>query len=942
MEQLRQQFPADDFSLLAIVLLFPLVGAFVCGAFGKRLGKEGVRLMALSAVGGAFLASVVTFVIVASAAGAHAAGGLAHGGAAGASPASAAPAVRFVWNVWRWFSIDGQLAKVPIDVAFSVDPLSAVMMLVVTCVGFLIHLYSSAYMKDDPGFYRYFSYLNLFVFSMLVLILGDNLAVLFVGWEGVGLCSYLLIGFWFTDETKAAAGKKAFITNRIGDFGLLVAMAMLVYYAGTLRFSELETGAQGLLQTRTLWPLSGMPPWLESATSFICQPLGIAVPIRANIATLVAIALFVGCIGKSAQLPLFVWLPDAMAGPTPVSALIHAATMVTAGVYLIARTSFIFALSPAAMALVALTGALTALFAASIAFAQNDLKKVLAYSTVSQLGYMFIGVGTGAFAAGFFHVITHAFFKGCLFLCAGSVIHAMHARIHDESGSQDMRNMGGLKKHLPITHATYLISCLAIAGCPPLSGFWSKDEVLFKALTNRVQGGPPQWVAPAWFGTVIYALGLATALGTAFYMFRSYFLTFSGEFRGWRIATDAAHAHAASTDATHDHAHTAATHDHAHTAAAHDHAASTDAAHTEPAHTHDHAAHAPAKPLVGPAPHESPWQMTLPLVVLAFLALVSGLLYAEPLHIAPLEHFWQPVFATAQAHIVAGSNALVWPLLGVGAAAFALGTGAAYYVYVLKNGAPAAAFVGLMPRLHRLVYDKWRIDELYRATVIGFCDSLGETAASMDKWLIDGVSARFTGVVIQVAGALLRLFQTGRVQVYAAAMVLGTASVGWFLLTPHAAATVDTTKLRTTGEAVFEAAPGRGYTYRFSDAAEPRLARFSDAAEPALPLPSDAAEPPRPAADAAAAAAPPSDAAAAAAARASAFGTQRSYSLKLAACETKSVRLEVKNLFGNVAETTFTQCRELRRGCCKPVGSAPDAPAPTPKKSAALDRGAAP
>ena len=850
MEQLRQQFPADDFSLLALVLLLPLVGAFVCGAFGKRLGKHAVRMMALTAVGGAFLASLTTFALVATAGGAH-----------GAS-AHAAPATRFVWNVWRWFSVDGQLAKVPIDVAFSVDPLSSVMMLVVTGVGFLIHLYSSAYMLDDRGYYRFFAYLNLFIFAMSVLVLGDNLAVLFVGWEGVGLCSYLLIGFWFTDEKKAAAGKKAFITNRIGDFGLLVAMAMLVYYAGTLNFSELESGSQGLLETRTLWPLAGMPEWLESAVSAVCRPLGISVPIRVHVATLVALAMFVGCVGKSAQLPLYVWLPDAMAGPTPVSALIHAATMVTAGVYLIARTSFVFALSPAAMAVVALTGALTALFAASIAFAQNDLKKVLAYSTVSQLGYMFVGVGSGAFAAGFFHVITHAFFKGCLFLCAGSVIHAMHARIHDEAASQDMRNMGGLKRHLPITHATYLVSCLAIAGCPPLSGFWSKDEVLFKAFTNTVKGGPTQWVPPAWFGTAIYAICLAAAVCTAFYMFRSYFLTFWGDFRGWSIVGGAA-SHGHDDHGNNDHGH----------------------------HHHE-----PGEPASGPAPHESPWQMTLPLGVLAFLALVGGFLYAEPLHIAPLEHFWSPVFAKAQANIVAraGSAALVFPMLAVGAAAFAVGTGAAYYVYVMQKGAPAAALVKAMPRMHRLVFDKWRIDELYDLTILGFIDALGDTAASMDRWLIDGVIARLTAAVTQFAGAVLRLFQTGRVQVYAASMVLGASALGWFVLTPHAHASVDATALRGAGELVLTAAPGRGYSYRFVAPGE--------------------ATPPE-------------------------FGTERKHTLKLAACETKSVRLEVKNLFGNVDEATFTDCRELRPGCCKPEGTPPDDAAP--KKSAALEEGGA-
>jgi NADH-quinone oxidoreductase subunit L len=825
MELLRQQFPPNDFALLAIVLLAPLIGAIVNGLFGKRLGKDAVRTMALAVMGASFAASVVTFLAVVS------------------FRSAADEHLRLVWQAWQWFEFTHKTGSIPIDVTFSADALSATMMLIVTGVGFLIHLYSTAYMADDPGFYRFFAYLNLFIFSMLVLILGDNLAVLFVGWEGVGLCSYLLIGFWFTDEKKAAAGKKAFITNRIGDFGLLVAMAILLFHAHSLDWATLEKGAFGLTQEVRMWPPS---------ESFIrAIPLGEYLqpdePFRVSIATLVCFFLFLGCAGKSAQIPLYVWLPDAMAGPTPVSALIHAATMVTAGVYLVARMSFLFVLSPAAMALVAGTGALTALLAASIAFAQTDLKKVLAYSTVSQLGFMFVGVGMGAFAAGFFHVITHAFFKGCLFLCAGSVIHAMHVRVHDEVGSQDMRRMGGLRKYMPVTHMTYLISCLAIAGAPFLSGFWSKDEIMYKAFTLRIAAANPEmWVPPVWFGRAIYAICAVAALGTAFYMFRSYFLTFWGDFKGWRIVKGwKAPAHHG--------------------------------------HDHDHHDHHEAGEIEGPTPHESPLPMTVPLVILAGLAAVGGFVYAEPLHLTALYDFWSPVFASAAPRItnLDPEHALMWPLLGVGTVIFFAGAGAAYWVYVLQRGAPAAQFVARAPGLHRLVLNKWKVDELYDATVIGMVDAMGETAAQFDKWVIDGIIAKVTSAVTKVLGVLLRSMQTGRVQVYAAAMVIGVAAIGLFVLSPHADARADTSALFGRGELTLEAAPGHGYSYRWTDAT----------AEPGGD-----------------------------------FTATASHTVSLRQCETKSVRLEVQNLFGRTTDETFTYCREMRPGCCLPVGELPAVP----------------
>src|SRR5450755_781215 len=632
MQAILALFPANDYTLLAFIVLLPLLGAAVNGVFGKRLGKEAVSLLALSVIFVSFALAVVTFL------------GLSH-----AQEGEAA--ARFYWKGWEWFhltQVNGN--SVTLNVAFSVDALSGTMALIVTGVGFLIHLYSVSYMAEDPGFHRFLTYLNLFIFSMLVLILGDSLPVLFVGWEGVGLCSYLLIGFWFEDDKNAAAGKKAFVTNRIGDFGLLVAMGLLLYYTGALDWSGMESQAKNLLTPIQVWPLGTHVP----AASLL--PHGAEVWLNApryvSAATLVGLALFLGCAGKSAQFPLYVWLPDAMAGPTPVSALIHAATMVTAGIYLLCRLSFVMVLSPAAMAVVAFTGAFTALFAASIAFAQNDIKKVLAYSTVSQLGYMFLGVGVGAFTAGFFHVITHAFFKACMFLGAGSVIHAMHARIHDTDASQDMRKMGGLRKYMPITFWTFAASWAAIVGLPGTSGFFSKDEILLKAYTSFVKPPVPgnqlsgagitidlfQW--PEWAGTALYAIGLTTALMTAFYMTRLFIGIFFGEFKGWKIVK---HWKEPEHGDSHDDGH---------------------------GHAHHH--HTPGEPLEGPAPHESPWQMWLPLAILGGLAAVSGFFNAAPLHITPFDHWLEPVFEKAmdQVQLIEDADSKVPLFLGLAFAAF--------------------------------------------------------------------------------------------------------------------------------------------------------------------------------------------------------------------------------------------------------------------------------
>ena len=455
-------------TLLWVVPALPLAGFVVNGALAL-VAPGAKRAVSLVGVGVLVLAFAAAALAVFELAQLHAAAPL-------------------VVRYWDWLPV----GELQVAVALQLDQLSAVMILVVTGVGALIHLFSVGYMHDDPGYARYFAYLNLFVFFMLTLVLGASFPVMFVGWEGVGLCSYLLIGFWFTEKINADAGKKAFIVNRIGDFGFLVAMMLIFWHTGSLDFA-------------TVFP--------KAATAFAAG---------GPVVTAITLFLFLGCTGKSAQIPLYIWLPDAMQGPTPVSALIHAATMVTAGVYLVARCGALFALAPVGSATVAGVGALTALFAATIALKQWDIKRVLAYSTVSQLGYMFLGVGTGAYAAGIFHLTTHAFFKALLFLGSGSVIHAMHRAYHAthaHDDAQDMRNMGGLARYMPWTATLMWIATLAIAGIPPLAGFFSKDEILGAAFAR----GAAQ---PAWY--VFWGMGLAAALLTAFYMTRLMLYTFHG------------------------------------------------------------------------------------------------------------------------------------------------------------------------------------------------------------------------------------------------------------------------------------------------------------------------------------------------------------------------------------------------------------------------------
>jgi NADH-quinone oxidoreductase subunit L len=824
---LESLFPNDNFGLLGLIIALPLLGAIVNGIWGRRLGKQAVTTMALTVMGLAFATALVTVLHLREVA--HAAG---HG-----------ERVRLAWTAWEWFHTTGGRsgANIPVDLRFSVDQLSGIMMLVITGIGFLIHLYSTAYMAEDASYARFFAYLNLFVTAMLVLVLGDNLVVLFIGWEGVGLCSYLLIGFWFGKVENAAAGRKAFIANRIGDFGLIIGMFLIAQYTGALDWDGIARNAQQLLAPSAgarvhLWPVGGGV--YQGIWSFL-QPVH---PLTISGATAVSLALFLGCTGKSAQLPLYVWLPDAMAGPTPVSALIHAATMVTAGVYLICRLNFVFILSPFTMTVIAVVGALTALFAATIALVQNDVKKVLAYSTVSQLGFMFLGVGVGAFAAGFFHVFTHAFFKACLFLGAGSVIHAMHANVHDDVASQDMRNMGGLRKFMPITFATFAVSTLAIIGTPFTSGFFSKDEILFKAFTSHAvhpfkekfaQRGLGVWQQPTWLGPALYVVGVIAATMTAFYMCRALFLTFFGEFKGWTVGDAPAHAPHGHDDAHHD----------------------------------DHAHAGPA-----PAPRESPWQMTLPLVVLAVGALFGGWLNAAPFHFEPLGEWLEPIFehsVKAGVEAIGGeehAHHLMWPLAAGGVAAFAIGSAIAYWMYIAQNGAPAKKLAESNKGLHQLLLDKWRVDEFYSATVIGVTEATAETCAAVDQGIVDGLFAKATSSSVAAAGFVLRALHTGIFHAYGAAMVLGLGGIGWFFIAPHADVSVN----EKSGAWTVQAAPGMGYAYRWDADGDGKFdsERFSEL---------------------------------------------RALTVTVEPGKSKQVRLEVKNAFGLTGSTTITVGTEAKK-----------------------------
>lgn len=452
---------------IPIIVLAPIVALLINLAFGSRMRGETAGWIATGAVGISFLVTLGIFTNM-----------------LGWPPEQRA--IHYHWLDWI------NVGRVNVGISYLIDQLSIIFMLVITGVGALIHLYSISYMKGDRGYWRFFVYMNLFIVMMLQLVMADNFLLTFVGWEGVGLCSYLLIGFWYDEKKNGDAAKKAFIVNRIGDFGFLVAMGAMLWQFKTLNYLDILGSGGNIVD------------------GFHHAGLAATLTVGAPIATIITLMLFLGCTGKSAQIPLYVWLPDAMAGPTPVSALIHAATMVTSGIFLVARSNILFALSPTTLSVVAGVGAATAIFAAMIGIFQNDIKKVLAYSTVSQLGYMFLALGVGAFTAGVFHVVTHAFFKACLFLGSGAVIHAMH---HE----QDMQKMGGLKKYLPITFWTFFIATLAIAGIPPFAGFFSKDEILWQAFSRG--------------SVVLWLIGAIAALMTAFYMFRAVYLTFYGKER---------------------------------------------------------------------------------------------------------------------------------------------------------------------------------------------------------------------------------------------------------------------------------------------------------------------------------------------------------------------------------------------------------------------------
>ncbi len=632
-------------TLACLLPLLPLLGAAFHGAFGRRAGRRAVAAVGVGVVAAAFVLAAVL-----------------------AASLFRAPGHRLAFTYLDWIAVDG--LRVPFGLV--IDPLSALMALVVTGIGALIHLYSVGYMAEEEGFARYFAYLNLFVFFMLTLVLASSLPLLFVGWEGVGLCSYLLIGFYFEKEEAAAAGLKAFLTNRVGDLGMVVGMMALFAAFGTLTLGEI------LGQAGHLAPEAGF-----------------------GLLTFATLMLFLGACGKSAQIPLYVWLPDAMAGPTPVSALIHAATMVTSGVYLLCRLAPLFRLAPLTLDVVAWVGAATALFAATIALVQRDIKKVLAYSTVSQLGYMFLGLGASGFAAGFFHLFTHAWFKALLFLGAGSVIHALH--------TQDLARMGGLRRRMPLTFWAMAAGALALMGLPPTAGFLSKDEILLLAF----QKSPWLW-----------AVGLAGAACTAFYTARLMTLAFWGEPRDAE-----AFAHA----------------------------------------------------------HESPRTMTLPLVVLAAGSLLAGALgvpaaFGGSNRIGALLEGPLNAGALHPAHAHHAGAGLAW-FLAAASTALVLASAAFGFRSYRDGLAKAEARAARWPRLHRLLLDKYRVDEALEACLLGPLRWFGNVLWKLfDVILIDGVGVNVPGALTRLAGDLVALLQTGRVRGYALAMACGTGAALWIFL----------------------------------------------------------------------------------------------------------------------------------------------------------------
>jgi NADH-quinone oxidoreductase subunit L len=667
---------------LWLIPILPLAGAAINGFFGKKSSRRAVTTVALFFSGAAFAMALWV----------------------------AARFSSLSLPYQEWFAHWIRAGSFTADFTFYLDQLSLVMLLVVTGVGFLIHVYSVGYMHDDPGYYRFFSYLNLFMFFMLTLVLAGNYLQMFIGWEGVGLASYLLIGFWFTKDSAAAAGKKAFIVNRIGDFGFLIALFLLIKHFGSLNFD------------RVFGSISLMP----------------AETVGAGLLTAIGILLMVGACGKSAQIPLYVWLPDAMEGPTPVSALIHAATMVTAGVYMVSRSHVIFERAPSALMVVAIIGTLTAFFAATIAITQTDIKKVLAYSTVSQLGYMFMACGVGAFSAGIFHLMTHAFFKGLLFLAAGSVIHGL-------GGEQDMRKMGGLRKKIPWTFWTMTAATVAIAGIPGAAGFFSKDEILWRSYQA------------SW---VYWLVGVVTAFITSFYMFRLWFLTFFGEYRG-------------DAEAAHDSG--------IHAADAHGHGA------------HGHG-----------GIHESPKVMLVPLVILAVLSIIGGYVGVPgslggsdrfDKFLGPVFHASSPANAQSEAVGEKGATAQTTEgsepktgastelmFTGISMCAAFLGLGLAWLFYYRDRQLPeriASSFAGG----YQTLLHKYYIDELYgvlfvRPLIDGSRRILWH---DIDQGVIDA-AVNDAGEGAKHVSDEVRHMQSGNLRSYAGWIAAGAAVVIAFMI----------------------------------------------------------------------------------------------------------------------------------------------------------------
>ncbi|MGX1741772.1 NADH-quinone oxidoreductase subunit L [Bosea sp. NPDC055353] len=667
----------------AIVFL-PLIGFLIAGLFGRLIGARGSEIVTTSLL---MVSAALSWVALTQV-----------GFGSGTTRVQVA----------SWIS-SGELQ---VDWAFRIDTLTAVMLVVVNTVSSLVHLYSIGYMHEDEHRSRFFAYLSLFTFAMLMLVTADNLVQMFFGWEGVGLASYLLIGFWYQKPSANAAAMKAFIVNRVGDFGFLLGIFLIFVLFGAVTFDA-------------IFPRAG--EMVSQSFRFLGYDW--------NALTLTCLLLFMGAMGKSAQFLLHTWLPDAMEGPTPVSALIHAATMVTAGVFMVARLSPVFEYAPVALTVVVVIGATTAFFAATVGLVQNDIKRVIAYSTCSQLGYMFVALGVGNYGAGIFHLFTHAFFKALLFLGAGSVIHAMH---HE----QDMRHMGGLRKHIPLTAAAMTIGTLALTGFPGFAGYFSKDAVIESAYASVAHGGLASSYA---FVLLVVAAGM-----TSFYSWRLYFMTFEGAPR-W------GHGHGHD-----DHAHGHGHDDHAHAAHGHD----------DHGHGHDH------------TPHESPWTMLVPLAVLSLGAIVAGYAFKEAFIGHDFEHFWKSaLFMGKDNHILHAMHEVPKWVVWSPFVAMVIGFALAWYMYVRRPEIPGK-LAAANPVLYQFLLNKWYFDELYDFLFVRPAKWLGRFLWKKGDGLVidgfgpDGVSAR----VVDVTNRVVRL-QTGYLYHYAFAMLIGVAGlVTWYLV----------------------------------------------------------------------------------------------------------------------------------------------------------------